>query len=87
MTRRAGGVSHREQSPSYLALVLCEEANIGKRVRVRQDTHLYPPLSVSVGTIAKRWGNPSYLALDVLLDDGSRKLFWFHELEEIDERA
>ena len=70
-----------------LALVLCEEAHIGKRVRVRQDTHRYPTLSVSVGTIAKRWGNPTYLALDVLLEDASRKLFWFHELEEIDERA
>jgi hypothetical protein len=70
-----------------LARVLCEEANIGKRVRVRENTHRYPPLSVSVGTIEKRWGNPSYLALDVLLDDGSRQLFWFHELEGIAERA
>jgi hypothetical protein len=67
--------------------VLCEEAHVGKRMRVREDTHRHQPLSVTVGTIEKRWGNPSYLALDVLLDDGSRKLFWFHELEEIAERA
>jgi hypothetical protein len=67
--------------------VLCEEAHIGERVRVSEDTHRYPPLSVSVGTLEKRWGNLSYLALDVLLDDGSRQLFWFHELEEIAERA
>ena len=70
-----------------LARVLCEEAHIGKRVRVREDTHRYPPLSVTVGTIEKRRGNPSYVALDVLLDDGSRQLFWFHELEEIAERV
>jgi hypothetical protein len=41
----------------------------------------------SVGTIKKRWGDPSYTALDVLLDDGSLRLFWHHELEEISERA
>jgi hypothetical protein len=58
-----------------LAPVLCEEAHIGKRVRVGEDTHRYPPLSVTVGTIEKRWGNPSDVALDVLLDDGSRQLF------------
>jgi len=33
--------------------------------------------------IRKRWGDPSYTALDVLLDDGSQQLFWHHELEEI----
>jgi hypothetical protein len=36
-----------------------------------------------VGTIAKRWGDPNYVALDVLLDDGSTQLFWHHELEEV----
>jgi hypothetical protein len=36
-----------------------------------------------VGTIEKRWGDPDYIALDVLLDDGSSELFWHHELEEI----
>jgi hypothetical protein len=36
-----------------------------------------------VGTIEERWGNPEYIALDVLLDDGRSELFWHHELEEI----
>jgi len=36
-----------------------------------------------VGTIEKRWGNPDYVALDVLFDDGRSELFWYHELEEI----
>jgi hypothetical protein len=30
-----------------------------------------------------RWGNPTYPALDVLLDDGNLQLFLSHELEEI----
>ena len=61
-----------------------EDASIGKRVRVREVTRESPSLSASVGTIEKSWGNPSYTALDVLLDDGTLKLFWHHELEEVD---
>jgi hypothetical protein len=37
-----------------------------------------------VGTITGKWGNPEYLALDVLLDDGRTLLFWHYELEQID---
>ena len=36
--------------------MLSEEAHIGKRVRVRDDTHKYPTQSITVGTIEKRWG-------------------------------
>jgi hypothetical protein len=36
--------------------------------------------------IVQRWGNPCYAALDVLLDEGHWLLFWYHELEDIDER-
>ena len=61
-----------------------EEARIGKRVRVREGVLIRPTLPASVGTIEKRWGDPTYTALDVLLDDGSRQLFWHHELEEVD---
>jgi hypothetical protein len=28
-------------------------------------------------------GSPTYIALDVLLDDGTQQVFWHHELEEI----
>ena len=63
-----------------------EEAQIGKQVRVRAD-HRSPTLRGLVGTIEKRWGNPDHIALDVLLDDGTLKLFWHHELEEIAEGA
>jgi hypothetical protein len=66
--------------------ILSEEAQIGKRVRIRQE-HRSVPLRGRVGTIEKRWGSPAYVALDVMLDDGGSELFWYHELEEIAERA
>ena len=61
-----------------------EEVRIGKRVRVRKDLRT-TDLRGQEGTIAKRWGNPGYPALDVLLDEGSWQLFWYHELEPLDE--
>jgi hypothetical protein len=61
-----------------------EEAQIGKQVRVRKD-HRKAQLRGREGTIAQRWGNPDYPALDVLLDDGHWQLFWYHELEPVDE--
>jgi hypothetical protein len=60
-----------------------EEAQIGKRVRVRNDLRK-TNLRGRQGMIAKRWGNPGYPALDVVLDDGNWQLFWYYELEEID---
>jgi hypothetical protein len=61
-----------------------EEAQIGKRVRVRKD-HRKANLRGREGIIAHRWGNPDYPALDVLLDEGDWQLFWYYELEEISE--
>ncbi len=61
-----------------------DEAQIGKRVRVSND-HRKTGFRGQEGIIAKRWGNPGYPALDVLLDEGVWQLFWFHELEEVDE--
>jgi hypothetical protein len=37
------------------------------------------------GTIEYRFGQPKYLALDVLLDDGRLELFWAHKLESAQE--
>jgi hypothetical protein len=66
--------------------VLSEEMQIGKRVRVRAD-HRTANWSGLKGTIAKSWGDPTYSALDVLLDDGRLELFWHYELEEMGQRA
>jgi hypothetical protein len=64
-------------------LMTSEEARIGARIRVgesgwRSEWHGL------TGTISAKWGDPEYLALDVLLEDGRAQLFWHHELEEID---
>jgi hypothetical protein len=40
-----------------------------------------------MGTITKRWGDPGYVAVDVLMDDGTSQLFWHHELDGLDEHA
>lgn len=61
-----------------------EQARIGKRVRVRKD-HRAANFRGREGTIARRWGNPGYTALDVLLAAGTTQLFWYYELEQIDE--
>lgn len=65
--------------------VRSEQAQIGARVRVRED-HRKTNCRGQVGTIAKRWGDPNYTALDVLLDGCGKQLFWHHELEEISEQ-
>ena len=61
-----------------------EEARVGKRVRV-METHNRPNLRNREGIVVKRWGDPAYAAIDVLLDEGGWELFWFHEVEEVDE--
>ena len=54
------------------------------RVKVG-ESHRSSELRGKVGTISARWGSPDYVALDVALEDGSMRLFWHHELEEIQE--
>ena len=66
--------------------MMSEEALIGARVRVgesggRSEWHGL------TGTTTAKWGNPEYLAFDVLLDDGRTQLFWCHELEELERRS
>jgi hypothetical protein len=63
-----------------------EDARIGRRVRVR-DSLVIAELRGREGTITGRWGSPNYVALDVLLDDGTSQLFWHYELEEMEKSA
>ena len=64
---------------------------LGRRKGARACTHRViedlgaPDLRKQQGTIVKRWGIAGHAALDVLLDKGGWELFWYHELEEIDE--
>jgi hypothetical protein len=68
-------------------LVRSEEVRIGARVWVVGESALRSEWRGLTGIVRAKWGNPEYLALDVLLDDGRTQLFWHHELEEIAERA
>ena len=61
--------------------MISEEAFVDRRVRVSNNCQ-EPELRGMAGTILKRWGDPHYLALDVLMDDGTSRLFWHHELDE-----
>jgi hypothetical protein len=63
-----------------------QEAQIGARVRVG-ESGLRSEWRGLTGTVRRKWGDPEYLALDVLLEDGRTQLFWHHELEEIAEGA
>ena len=60
-----------------------EQAWIGAMVRVSESGWRSEWWGLT-GKISAKWGNPEYLALDVLLEDGRTQLFWHHELEEID---
>jgi hypothetical protein len=64
-----------------------EEAMIGARVRVHEESGRRSEWRGLTGSISAKWGDPEYLALDVLLEDGRTQLFWHHELEEIAEGA
>ena len=64
-----------------------QEAVIGAMVRVGEVSGLGYEWRGLTGTIIGKWGNPNYLALDVLLDDGRTILFWHYELDEIDARG
>ena len=52
-----------------------------------EESGLRSELRGLTGTVSRKWGEPEYLAFDVLLDDGRTLLFWHHELEEIDARG
>jgi hypothetical protein len=62
-----------------------EQASISARVRVG-ERGLRSELRGLRGRIIERWGHPEYLALDMLMEDGSSSLFWHHELEETPEQ-
>ena len=47
------------------------------------DSHRTAERRGMTGTVEKLWGDPSYPAVDVLLDDGGLRLFWHHEMEEV----
>lgn len=67
-----------------MGFVTSEEARPGMRVRISDD-HRRLALRGLVGTIKRRYGASSYLALEVVFEDGRSELFWHHELNAVDQ--
>lgn len=60
------------------------EACIGTVVRVREG-HRKPEFEGMCGVIEQAWGSPDHAALDVRLENGDSELFWFFQLDTVDE--
>jgi hypothetical protein len=64
-----------------------QDARIGARVRVGEGSGLPSELQGLTGVVCGKWGNPwgtfEDMVLEVRLDDGRPRLFWYHELEEL----
>jgi hypothetical protein len=63
--------------------VRAEEACfVGTKVRVRQEHRILERRGM-VGKVVGRYGGEEYVAVDVRLSDGRRRLFWPSDLEAI----
>ena len=62
------------------------EARPGTAVRVRESLRK-PDFEGMIGTIKGCYGDADYPALDVQLEDGRLELFWFHQLETLEESS
>ena len=62
------------------------ETRPGLAVRVK-DGHWRSEFRGTLGTVENKWGHPDHPALDVRLEDGRSELFWFHDLEKVQEEA
>ena len=58
-----------------------EQARTGARVRVTEH-HRVKERRGLLGTVAAVYGGEDYIAVDVRLADGERRLFWPRDLEE-----
>jgi hypothetical protein len=59
-----------------------EQARPGARVRVT-PYHRVEERRGLLGTVVARYGGEEYIAVDVRLADGERRLFWPRDLEEL----
>jgi hypothetical protein len=62
------------------------EARPGTAVRVHKSVRK-PDFRGMTGTIKGCYGDADYPALDVQLEDGRLELFWFYQLEKLEERS
>lgn len=57
---------------------------IGMPARVHRTRSYYPHLRGEVGTIIQEYGDASHRVFEVRFPDGSTKLFWDYQLEEVE---
>jgi hypothetical protein len=62
------------------------EARPGIAVRVHKS-YRKPEFAGMLGMIKHCYGDADYPAVDVQLEDGQLELFWFHQLERVEERS
>ena len=67
-------------------LLQSHEAHTGLTVQVKEE-NWKSRFSGMRGTVEHKWGHPDHPALDVRLEDGRSELFWFHELDKVQEEA
>jgi len=60
-----------------------EQALVGKTVRTRKDRNGAGFRGV-VGSVLRCYGEPEYLAVEVVAKDGRSRVFWHHEVEEVE---
>ena len=60
------------------------EARAGVAVRVKEGLWR-SEFGGMLGTVEHLWGHPDHPALDVRLDEGRLELFWFYELDSVQE--
>jgi hypothetical protein len=59
---------------------------MGKTVRARTDRN-GPGFRGVVGSVLRCYGEPEYLAVEVVAKDGRSRVFWHHEVEEVEAPA
>jgi hypothetical protein len=62
-----------------------EHALVGKMVRARGDRRGAGFRGV-VGSVLRCYGEPEYLAVEVIAKDGRSRVFWYHDAEEVEVR-
>ena len=65
--------------------MIAKQARVGKRVKVPGDRY-EPELRGVVGSVLRCYGEPEYLALEVIPKEGRSRIFWHHEVEEAEDQ-
>jgi hypothetical protein len=65
--------------------VIAKQARVGKEVKVPGDRY-EPELRGVVGSVLRCYGEPEYMALEVIPKEGRSRIFWHHEVEEAEDQ-